>query len=95
MLWETVGLLGILTLWAFFGLLSWCGALILGRGRGAWVALPFALIAGMGGGLLVPALGSKGGLGFGISLLAAALAGGLASAVVVLRAIGSDGKEPT
>lgn len=86
MLWESLGLLGVLALWGALGLVPWCVALIVGRGRGALVALPLALAAGVGGGALTPALGGKDGLGFGISLLAATSAGAVASVIVVRRA---------
>ena len=90
MFWEPLALLGILVLWGFFGLLPWAVALFAGRGRGALVALPLACLAGIGAGVLVPAFGAKGGLGFGISLLTATLGGAIASAVVVRRAIRAE-----
>lgn len=76
---EALGLLVLLVLWGVLGLAPWCGALIIGRGRGALVALPLAFLAGVGGGALVPALAAKDMLGFGVSLLAAVTAGGAAS----------------
>ncbi len=51
--WNALGILGLLSLWAACGLLPWCVALVLGRGRGAFSALPVAVVAGIGGGLLV------------------------------------------
>ena len=86
MLWESLGLLGVLALWAAFGLLPWCAALIAGRGRGGLVAMPFAVVAGIAGGALVPALGAKDGLGVAISLLSATLAGAIVSTAVLRRA---------
>ena len=83
MLWESLALLGVLALWGALGLVPWCAALIAGRGRGALVALPIALAAGVGGGALVPALGEKDAFGFGISLLAAMAAGAVVSTVAV------------
>ncbi len=93
MFWESLGMLGILTLWGAFGLVPWCAALIVGRGRGALVALPLAFAAGVGGGVLAPALGGNGALGFGISLLTAMTGGGIASAVVVIQATNAAGRE--
>lgn len=93
MLWEMLGLLGVLALWGAFGLLPWCAALIAGRGRGALVALPLAIAAGVAAGALVPALGREDGLGFGISLLAATAAGVVVSTVVVRRATNAVQKE--
>ena len=89
MFWEILGLLGILTLWGAFGLVPWCAALVVGRGRGALVALPLAFAAGVAGGALVPALGGSGGLAFGISLLTATTAGAAASTFAVRRAVAS------
>ncbi len=93
MFWELLALLGILILWGFFGLLPWAVALFAGRGRGALLALPLAFLAGIGAGALVPAIGAKGGLGFGISLLAATIGGAAVSVIVVRRAIRSNRKE--
>lgn len=84
-MWELLALLGILALWGALGLVPWCLALIVGRGRGALTALPLALGAGVAGGALTPALGGKDALGFGISLLAALAAGSLVSSVAVWK----------
>ena len=89
MFWEIIGLLGILTLWGAFGLVPWCAALVVGRGRGALVALPLAFVAGAAGGALVPALGGSGGVAFGISLLTATTAGAAVSTFAVRRAVAS------
>ena len=94
MLWESLGLLGVLALWGALGLVPWCAALIAGRGRGALIALPFALAAGVAGGALTPALGGKDALGFGISVLAAVAAGAAVSLIVISRASMSR-KEPS
>ena len=93
MFWELLGLLGILTLWGAFGLVPWCAALVVGRGRSAIVALPLAFVAGIAGGALVPALGGSGGLAFGVSLLAATAAGAAVSTFAVRRAIHAMRKE--
>ncbi len=95
MLWESLGLLGILVLWGALGLVPWCVALVVGRGRGALTALPLALAAGIAGGVLVPALGGKDGLGFAISLLTALAAGAVVSTVAVRRAVNAMRKEPS
>ena len=85
MLWETLGLFSVLALWGVCGLLSWCVALIAGRGRGALVALVMVPLAGMVGGLLVAAL-AKDGAGFAVSLAAAMLAGAIVATMIVRRA---------
>ena len=89
MFWEFLGLLGIFTLWGAFGLVPWCAPLVVGRGRGALVALPLAFAAGVAGGVLVPALGGSDGLAFGISLLTATAAGAAVSTFAVRRAVAS------
>ncbi len=94
MLWEALGLLGLLALWGALGLVPWSAALTAGRGRGALVALPLAFAAGVAGGALVPALGGKDAFGFEISLLAAMAAGAAASVVVVGR-VSISRKEPS
>ena len=84
--WEALGLLSVLALWGVCGLLPNAVALIAARGRGALVALPVAALAGMAGGALVPALGAKDGLGFAISLAAAAAAGAIVATMILRRA---------
>jgi hypothetical protein len=77
--WPVLGLLCILALWGAIALVPWYVALIARRGRGAFVGLPIAVAAGIAGGALTPALGGKDAFGFGISLLAALIAGAAAS----------------
>ena len=60
--WNALGILGLFSLWAACGLLPWCVVLIAGRGRGAFSALPVAIVAGVAGGLLV-ATNAKGWAG--------------------------------
>lgn len=77
---------GVLVLWGACGLVPWCAALIVARGRVRLWRMPLAFIGGVAAGALTPALGGKDGLGFGISLLAATSAGAVASVIVVRRA---------
>jgi len=79
MLWEFLGIVGVFSLWAACGLLPWSVALIAGRGRGAFSTLPFAIAAGIAGGLLT-AVFAKDGIGFAVSLLAATAASAIAIA---------------
>ena len=51
--WNALGILGLFSLWAACGLLPWSVSLVLGRGRGAFSALPIAIVAGIVGGLTV------------------------------------------
>jgi len=57
--WPVLGLLGILALWGAVALVPWYVLLIARRGRGTFVALPLAVVAGIAGGALVPAFGGK------------------------------------
>ncbi len=91
--WESLALLGVLALWGLIGLAPWCVALFATRGRNALAAMPLAFLAGVAGGALVPALGGKGALGFGFSLLAALAAGAVATAIVARRANQTTRKE--
>ncbi len=74
MLWNALGIVGLLSLWAACGLLPWCLALFAKRGEGAFTSLPLAVVGGMAGGLLV-AVFAKDGIGFAASLPAATAAG--------------------
>jgi len=51
------------------------------RGRGILPALPLAALGGLAGGLLVPALGRRDGVGLLVSLLAAVVGGLVFTAV--------------
>ena len=84
-LWQTLGLLGLLALWGVVALLPWAAAHLATRGRLALVALPLAFAAGIGGGTLVPALGGDDLFAVGISLLAAFAAGALAVLLCKMR----------
>jgi hypothetical protein len=61
--------------WCFLGLLAWCAAAILARGRGALPALPLALAAACVGGIVVPLIGLDDAPGFLLSLFTAFFAG--------------------
>lgn len=77
-LWEILGLIGVLALWAAFGCVSWFVALVTKRGEVAWRALPIAVFVAMAGAALVPAVGLKGWGGFWTSLASALLLSGAA-----------------
>lgn len=76
-----LALIGILALWGLLGFFAWTAATVVTRSHRALLALPLCVIAGVGGGALVPALGRKDGLGLGLSLLMAVLGGALAAAL--------------
>ena len=79
--WDVFGTVGLLSLWAACGLLPWCVALVAGRGRGTFSALPLAVVAGVAGGLLTAAF-AKDEIGFAVSLPAAMAASAIAIAAV-------------
>jgi len=81
---EALGLAAVLVLWAALGAVSWLAGAVVRRGRGAFPALPLAGLGGLAGGLLVPALGRRDGVGLMVSLLAA-LMGGLVFAAAGFR----------
>ena len=61
--------------WLLLGLLPWLAWSVRRRAFGAIWALPFALLGGAGGGVLVPLAGLQSGVGVGVSMITA-LAGG-------------------
>lgn len=79
--WNALGIVGLFSLWAACGLLPWAAALVAGRGRGAFSALPVAVVAGIAGGLVVATI-AKDWTGFAISIAAATLAAAVAIAVL-------------
>ncbi len=81
---EALALVLMLVLWAALGILWWILAAVVRRGRGTLLALPLATVGGVAGGLLVPALGRRDGVGLALSLLAAVV-GGLVLTVAGLR----------
>jgi hypothetical protein len=81
---EALALVLMLVLWAALGGACWLAAAVIRRGRGTLIALPLASLGGLAGGLLVPALGRRDGVGLIASLLAAA-AGGLVFTAAGLR----------
>ncbi len=82
--WDLIGHIGLLSLWAACGLLPWFAAFLVRRGRGAFRALPVAVVAGIAGGVLVPVF-AKGGTGVVISLMTATVAGAMATMAVLIR----------
>lgn len=63
--------------WSFLALLSWIVLSLPRRARGALWAAPFACLAGIGGGALVPLAGLDNQLGIGVSMISALVCSGL------------------
>ena len=76
--WDLLGHIGILSLWAACGLVPWFVMLVARRARGAFTTLPFAILGGITGGLLVVAF-AKDWTGFAVSLAVAMIVGAMAS----------------
>jgi hypothetical protein len=81
---ELLALASMLVLWAVLGAVSWLPGAAACRGRGTLPSLPLAGLGGLAGGLLVPALGRRDGIGLMVSVLAA-LVGGLVFAAAGFR----------
>ena len=90
-LWEVLGLLGVLALWAALGCLPWFVALVATRAQGApWRTLPIVMLVALLGAALVPGLGLKGWGGFWTSVVAALLLSG--ASMLLLTARGAAGQ---
>ena len=85
-LWEVLGLLAILALWAALGCVPWFVALVATRANGAtWRSLPIVMFVALAGAALVPGLGLKGWAGFWTSAAAALLLAGAAMLLLSAR----------
>jgi len=76
-LFDTIFLTVFFLTWAIEGGLVWLGWSIRRRAYGAIWALPFALLGGAAGGVLVPLLGLDNGVGVGVSMIMAPVGGAL------------------
>ena len=91
---EVLALAILFFVWAVFGGVSWLVVALRRRGRGMLALLPLAMAGGIGGGLLVPAIGLRDVPAVLLSLLAALL-GGLALTLAGLYAGRVGRKGPT
>jgi hypothetical protein len=74
----------LLSIWAILGLIPWLVLAVRRRGRGVLIALPLAIAGGIGGGVLVPAVGLRDVPALILSV-GASLLGGLALSLLGLR----------
>jgi len=74
---DVIALTVLCLVWAAFGVIPWLVVAYRRKGRGTLVLLPLAILGGVGGAVLVPALGARN-LPAVFGSLAAAMAGGLA-----------------
>lgn len=81
---EIIFLALLVGIWAILGLIPWLVLAVRRRGRGVLIALPLAVAGGIGGGVLVPAVGLRDVIALILSV-GAALVGGLALSLVGLR----------
>jgi len=79
---DVIALIVLCLIWAAFGVIPWLVVAYRRRGRGTLVLLPLAIIGGIAGAVLVPALGARN-LPAVFGSLVAAMAGGLALMLVV------------
>jgi len=79
---DVIALIVLCLIWAAFGVIPWLIVAYRRKGRGTLVLLPLAIVGGVGGAVLVPALGARN-LPAVFGSLIAAMAGGL---VLILAA---------
>jgi len=72
---DVIALIVLCLIWAAFGVIPWLVVAYRRKGRGTLVLLPLAIIGGIGGAVLVPALGARN-LPAVLGSLIAAMAGG-------------------
>jgi uncharacterized membrane protein YfcA len=84
---DVLALTVLCLIWAGFGVIPWLVVAYRRRGRGTLVLLPLAIVGGVAGAVLVPALGARN-LPAVFGSLLAAMAGGLALTLAGLRAPG-------
>ena len=72
---DVIALVVLCLIWAAFGVIPWLVVAYRRKGRGTLVLLPLAIIGGIGGAVLVPALGARN-LPAVFGSLVAAMAGG-------------------
>jgi hypothetical protein len=82
---DVIALTVLCLIWAAFGVIPWLVVAYRRKGRGTLVLLPLAIIGGIGGAVLVPALGARN-LPAVFGSLIAAMAGGLALVLIAPRA---------
>lgn len=75
MLFDALFLTLFFLTWLLLGSLPWLVISVRRRAYGAIWALPFALLGGAAGGVIVPAAGLDDGVGVGLSMLGAVLGG--------------------
>ncbi|HUS83378.1 MAG TPA: hypothetical protein VM013_09020, partial [Dehalococcoidia bacterium] len=56
---DVIALIVLCLIWACFGVIPWLVVAYRRKGRGTLVLLPLAVIGGVGGAVLVPALGAR------------------------------------
>ena len=72
---DVIALIVLCLIWAAFGVIPWLVVAYRRKGHGTLVLLPLAIVGGVGGAVLVPALGARN-LPAVFGSLIAAMAGG-------------------
>jgi hypothetical protein len=83
---DVIALTVLCLIWAIFGVIPWLVVAYRRHGRGMLALLPLAIVGGVGGAALVPALGARN-LPAVLGSLVAAMAGGLALTLAAPRII--------
>ena len=81
MIFDAIFLTLFFLAWTALGTLPWLGWSLHRRAVGALWALPFALLGGAGGGVLVPLVGLDNAVGVGVSMASAFVGGVLLTSV--------------
>ncbi len=81
MLFDAIFLTLFFLTWTLEGGLVWLAWSIRRRAYGAIWALPFGLLGGAGGGVMVPVVGLDNGVGVGVSMIVAPLGGVLLTGI--------------
>lgn len=84
MLVDAIFLILFIAAWTFLSMLSWIALSVPRRARGALWAAPFAVLGGIGGGVIVPLAGLDNELGIGVSMIAALVGSGLMSCLAFM-----------
>ena len=83
---DVIALIVLCLIWAAFGVIPWLVVAYRRKGRGTLVLLPLAIIGGIGGAVLVPALGARN-LPAVFGSLVAAMAGGFILILAGIRVL--------
>ncbi len=79
---DVIALVVLCLIWAAFGVIPWLVVAYRRKGRGTLILLPLAVIGGVAGAALVPALGARN-----LPAVAGSLAAAVAGSIVLIFAV--------